>query len=308
MLRFTLRQLEHAIAIADHGSLARAAVALGVAQPSLSASLRKLEDQLGLQLFIRHHAQGVTASPQGLRFITEARSLVEHGLEFQRGTDNTGALVSGTLTIGSFFTIAPAHGPKLVAQFQAQHRLAQIRFEEGAQDHLLAGLRSGRFDLALLYDVNLPDDLRVTRLASVPPYVLLNARHPLARQPAVSLQQLAAEPLILLDILPSRTYFTRILEAHGISPRVAFASPSLELVRGMVGQGLGYSLLVTRPHGDHSYDGEALAVRPLREPVEQAVMALATVKSLRPTQLISTFETFCASFFATMYASDRFVS
>ena len=56
MLRFTLRQLEYALAIAEHGSLAGAAQKLGVAQPSLSASLQKLEDQLGLQLFIRHHA------------------------------------------------------------------------------------------------------------------------------------------------------------------------------------------------------------------------------------------------------------
>ena len=119
----------------------------------------------------------------------------------------------------------------------------------------------------------------------------------LAKKKRVSLHDLANEPLILLDILPSRTYFTRLLESQGITPKISFASPSLELVRGLVGQGLGYSLLITRPHGDATYDGEQLAIRPIVEEVEDGVIAIAALKSLRPTRLISTFEEFCVNFF-----------
>ena len=68
MLRFTLRQIEYAVAIQDRGSVAGASAALGVAQPTLSASLAKLEDQIGIQLFVRHHAQGVSPSPAGFWF------------------------------------------------------------------------------------------------------------------------------------------------------------------------------------------------------------------------------------------------
>jgi DNA-binding transcriptional LysR family regulator len=297
MLRFTLRQLEYALAIAEHGSLAGAAQKLGVAQPSLSASLHKLEDQLGLQLFIRHHAQGVTPSPQGLRFLNEARSLIAHGKDFQRDSSSAGELVEGELTLGSFMTIAPVYAPKLIAGFQKQYPRARLRLEDGVQDELIAGLRSGRFDLALLYKLDMPDDLKVTELASVTPYVLLNANHQLAKKKQVSLHDLADDPLILLDVLPSRTYFTRLLESNGIIPQVSFVSPSLELVRGLVGQGLGYSLLITRPFGDHAYDGEKLAIRPIVENVEDGVIAIAALKNLRPTRLISTFEEFCVSFF-----------
>ncbi len=297
MLRFTLRQLEYALAIAERGSLAGAAQNLGVAQPSLSASLQKLEDQLGLQLFIRHHAQGVTPSPQGLRFLAEARSLVAQGRDFQRDTSNAGELVAGELTMGSFMTIAPVYAPKLIAGFQKLYPQARLRLEDGVQDELVAGLRNGRFDLALLYKLDLPDDLKVIELASVTPYVLLNAGHRLARQKRVSLHDLSDDPLVLLDVLPSRTYFTRLLESNGIQPKVSFVSPSLELVRGLVGQGLGYSLLITRPFGDHAYDGEALAIRPIVEDVEDGVIAMAALKNLRPTRLISTFEEFCVSFF-----------
>jgi DNA-binding transcriptional LysR family regulator len=56
MLKFTLRQLEYAVQTADSGSVAAAAEILRVAQPSVSAALKKLEDTIGLQIFIRHHA------------------------------------------------------------------------------------------------------------------------------------------------------------------------------------------------------------------------------------------------------------
>lgn len=301
MLRFTLRQLEHALAIAELGSLAKAAQQLGVAQPSLTASLQKLETQLGLQLFIRHHAQGVTPSPQGLRFLNEARSLVAHGNDFQRDSTVAGMLVEGEITIGSFSTIAPVYAPKLIAEFQKRYPKTRIKLEEGAQEHLITGLHSGRFDIVLLYRLDMPDDLKVIELARLKPYVLLNANHALARKKQVSLHDLAEDQLILLDVLPSRTYFTRMLENEGITPKIIFASPSLELVRGLVGQGLGYSLLITRPHGDATYDGERLAIRPIVEEVEDGVIAIAALKSLRPTRLISTFEEFCVKFFRQIH-------
>jgi DNA-binding transcriptional LysR family regulator len=153
----------------------------------------------------------------------------------------------------------------------------------------------------LLYELDMPEDLKITELARLGPYVLLNANHSFAKKKSVSLHDLKNDPLILLDILPSRTYFTRLLESQGIAPKISFASPSLELVRGLVGQGLGYSLLITRPHGDATYDGEQLAIRPIVEDVEDGVIAIAALKSLRPTRLISTFEEFCVNFFKQIH-------
>jgi DNA-binding transcriptional LysR family regulator len=146
----------------------------------------------------------------------------------------------------------------------------------------------------------MPDDVSVTPLASFEPHVLLPGRHKLSRLKHVPLIALKDEPFVLLDIAPSRTYFTRILETAGITPRVAFSSPSLEVVRGLVGQGLGYSILVTRPFGDHSYAGEELAVRPIADEVERGVIALAALKQMRKTRLVSAFEAHCVDYFRTV--------
>ncbi len=158
-------------------------------------------------------------------------------------------------------------------------------------------MRSGAFDLALLYDVDMPGEFALTTLSTFAPYVLLPARHRLTRLRKVPLVAVKDEPFVLLDIAPSRIYFTRILENAGIAPKLAFSSPSLEVVRGLVGQGLGYSLLVTRPYGDRSYAGDELAVRPIADEVERGVIALAALKQMRKTRLVSAFEAHCVDFF-----------
>ena len=297
MLRFTLRQLEFATVTAEMGTVAAAAQRLGVAQPSVSAAIKKLEEQLGLQIFIRQHAQGLTPSPQGLRFLTEARSLLLQAEDLQRTAAFEGSRVAGEINFGCFLTLAPAYAPQLVSEFQNQFREAQVRLVEGAQDDLLAGLRGGRFDLALLYRVDLPDDIRAVDVAEMMPHVLLPAAHQLARQDTVSLADLRDEKLVLLDLQPSRTYFMRVLAAAGVNVTPSHVSPSLEMVRGLVGQGLGYSLLITRPSGDRSYDGRKLAVRPIAEKVEPGIVSVASLRNMRMTRTAAAFEAHCIKMF-----------
>ena len=103
--------------------------------------------------------------------------------------------------------------------------------------------------------------------------------------------------MVLLDIPPSRDYFTGLFLAHGLRPRVGFRTTSFETVRGMVGNGHGFSILVTRPAGDLTYDGLPLAIRPLAEPVAPGRVVLARMKGARPTRLTETVARFCREFF-----------
>lgn len=303
MLRYNLRQLEYFVAAAEERSVARAAERLNVSQPSVSAAIAKLEDQIGLQLFIRHHAQGVSLTPQGARLLVGARSLLHHAQDFQRQALSTGDQIAGALHIASFVTLAPTFLPALITAFNQRYPDVAMTISEGRQDELIEGLRQGRFELALAYDVDLPHDLRTTPLAAFDPYVLLPEGHRLAGRQAVSLFELKEEPMILLDVPPSRSYFLGLFKAHGIEPKVAFSSPSLELVRGLVGRGFGYSLLVTRPHGDRTYEGAPLAVRPIAEPGAKGEVCLAALDQIRPTRAMEAFEAFSRAFFSAGAAS-----
>ena len=300
MLKFTLRQLEYAVQIADSGSVAAAAKILHVAQPSVSAALKKLEETIGLQIFIRHHAQGLTATSRGTAFLADARRLLAQSEDLAHQSESESGPMKGRLQIGSFVTLAPTYMPILISKFIALYPDVEIVLEEGVQSELLNGLRSGAYDMALLYDVDLPSYVEAKQVASLKPYILLPASHRLARLKKISLASLANDKLILLDIQPSRTYFLRLLEAQGVKPIIGFSSTSLELVRGMVARGLGYSLLVTKPAGDLAYDGERLAVRDIAGPAERGIIAIAHLKNVRQTRVSKVFEKFCVDYFKTV--------
>jgi flavin reductase (DIM6/NTAB) family NADH-FMN oxidoreductase RutF/DNA-binding transcriptional LysR family regulator len=169
------------------------------------------------------------------------------------------------LGIGCFVTVGPYFLPRLLAAFCTARPEVEVKLVEGNQERLVAALLGGEVALALTYDFDLPSAIEAVPLGEVPPHVLLPAEHPLAAQSRISLHDLAAEPMVLLDIPPSRTYFPSLFAAHGLAPNIRYRSPSFEMVRGMVGHGLGYALLATKPASAMTYDGKALATRPLLE-------------------------------------------
>lgn len=298
MIRYSLRQLEYFVLAASEGSVVGAAQRLNISQPSVSAAITKLEDQLGVQLLIRHHAAGVSTTPAGAQVLAQARNLLQHANELQDLAVSASQDIAGELHLASFVTIAPLFLPGLIEGFTHQHPGSRVHIHEATQDLLIDGLRRGRFELALLYDVDLPADIETVALTQFQPYVLLHAAHPLMEHGEVSLNDLEDEPMILLDVAPSRSYFLKLMQTAGVEPNIAFSSPSMELVRGLVGKGQGYSLLVTRPHGDVTYDGEALGVRPIHDTVEPGRVALASLAQLRPTRLMQAFTAYCVGHFA----------
>ena len=201
-----------------------------------------------------------------------------------------GTAIAGDLRLGSFSTLAPLILPGLIHAYTRTYPDVHIHIQEGTEEQLLKKLYDGQLDIAMLYDVGLPEDLRRVELALRRPYIALPFGHHLAEFPAVRLSQLVDEPLILLDIAPSRQFFLSLFETAGLTPKIAHTSPSLELVRGMVGHGLGYSILVTRPHGDMTYDGKKLAIRPLESATENSLIVLASLADLRQTRLVASFE------------------
>ena len=305
MLRYTLRQLEYLIACVDTGSLVAAAEALNVSQPSVSSAIAKLEEQLGVQLLIRLHAQGVVPTATAQPHIQQARNLLEHAREFQRTADASQTDISGELRLGSFASLAPTYLPGLIAELGLSYPDIELKISEGTQDQLIAGLRKGDLQVALVYDHELPDDLSRTPLFEARPQVVLPANHSLAGLKKISLKHIVEEPMVLLDISPSRHYFTSLFTRVGLEPRIAYRTSSLELLRGLVGRGLGYSILVTRPSGDLTYDGQALVVRPLSDDVEHSRIVLCHLQSTRPTQLLEAFSHFVVDYFGKLKIQKR---
>jgi len=208
----------------------------------------------------------------------------------------------GALALGCFQTFAPYVVPALVARLKKLHPGIALTLVEADQNHLLASLRRGELDVALLYDFGLDEDIHVERLAELTPYVLLPEGHALFETTAIALDALVQEPLILLDVEPSRDYFLSLFRNQGLEPFVGYRTSSFEMVRGLVGHGLGYSLLATKPANNISYDGRALVTRSLTSEVENSHLVLAHLASRAMDASALAFAGHCRSFFGASHA------
>lgn len=205
------------------------------------------------------------------------------------------------LKLGCFHTFGPFVIPDLIHRLRAAAPDLAIRLHDGGQKQVVGQLRSGETDMALLYDFDLPADLETEFLTELHPYVLLPAGHDLTAMDAIPLSRLASEPLMLLDGPPSRDYFMSLFADAGLTPNIGLRSTSMEMIRGLVGRGLGYSLLATKPASAMSYAGHALVTRPLADVTGASRITLARSRSSAPSRASRVFTECCRELFQSKF-------
>ncbi|MEU9795937.1 LysR substrate-binding domain-containing protein [Streptomyces sparsogenes] len=264
---FTLVQLRYFLVAAERGSMTEASAELRIAQSAVSAAIHNLERDLQVQLFIRRRGRGLTLTPAGERLRQQARDLLARAREVEREARGDGGTISGPVAVGCFVTLAPYYLPPLFSECTRLYPGIEIDVVEAETDQLVHALRTGRVDFALTYGLGLSAeaDLRSETIARAPAYVIISADHPLAGQGSVELVDLAAEPLVLLDLPHSRDYFRSLVAATGTAPDVRYRTQSYEAVRSLVARGLGYSVLNQRPATRQTYGGGEVAELQLRD-------------------------------------------
>jgi DNA-binding transcriptional LysR family regulator len=292
-MKFTFRQLGYFIAAAETGSITLASKRASISQPAISTAISHIERELGVQLFLRHHAQGLSLTPAGRALLRQAKQLLKQAESLYSAADDASHQLRGELSVGWFETLAPILMPATVQSFLKAFPEARVRSQEGDQEGLLRGLRQATIEVALTYDLQISDDIEFQPLASLPPCALLSVDHPLARERSVRLAQLAPLPMVQLDMPLSRDYFAALFLRERLEPTIAWSSTRLEVVRTMVANGLGYALLNVRPRCEVALDGRRLCRVPLGGDPPALRLGLATLKQLKKNRLLEAFERHC---------------
>jgi DNA-binding transcriptional LysR family regulator len=294
LTRITLRQLEYFVAAADCGRIAEAADRIHVSSPSISAAITHVETELGSQLFVRHHAQGLSLTAAGRDVLREAKRVLDQVAGLYTAASEAESLVRGPISVGCFVTLAPMLLPALCRGFLSAHTAVRLSQTVGNQEVLLDGLRRAEIDVALTYDLQVAGpDIAFEPLAAMHPAAILAEDHPLAQQSQVTLEELAPLPMVLLDLPLSREYFMALFHSVSVVPQVAVQSASLEVVRAMVANGFGYSLTNVRPVADVSLDGRRVVRVPLAGRHRPMWLGLASVKSRRMSRTVEVFAECC---------------
>jgi len=274
-IRYTIRQLQHFLAVAETGSISRAVDLTHTSQPGISLSISELERGIGVKLFVRQRAKGMSLTPAGTDFLGFARELLSSAELLQSRMDTEKGSLAGRLAIGCYPTLEPVLLSPLIAGFLQEAPGIALDIQDGGQPDLERGLREGTTELAILYDDHLAADLTNIVIDIVKPYVLLPADHRLVDDDDVSLIDLADEPMILFDNSPSRQNWEATLSHLGIEPLIGMRSRNFEFVRCLVGLGLGYGFLMQRPASDLTYGGTRVVPKTIREPLPTTSVVLA---------------------------------
>ena len=245
----TLTELKYIVAVARQRHFGRAAEACHVSQPTLSLAVKKLEEELAVKLFERS-ANEVSLTHLGEEIVRQAQSVLEQAAHIKeiarRGKDP----LSGPLTLGLIYTIAPYLLPDLVRQVISQTPQMPLMLQENFTVKLLEMLRAGEIDCAILAEPFPDAGLAIAPLYDEPFWAALPSNHALAKRSSVSTQELKNENLLLLgsghcfrdhvlEVCPEFARFSTL--AEGI--RRSFEGSSLETIKHMVAAGMGVTLV-----------------------------------------------------------------
>jgi len=217
-MSFELRQLRHVLALAEHGSFARAAETLHLSQPALSRSIQNFEEQIGATLFIRS-GRGVVPTDFGRLVVQRARQITELANDLGHQVAARRNLETGHMTIGAGPYPVESTISTALARFISEYPRITVRLEVRDWDELLRRLRARELDFFVAETSTMlqENDLDIEPMSEHPLYFITRKGHPLAGRADVSLEDIFGFPSIALSRIPPRL-LAPLLAAQRKSP------------------------------------------------------------------------------------------
>ena len=226
-------------------NVSEAAAALHTSQPGVSKQIRALEDELGIEVFVRHGKRLVAVTEPGRavvaiaeRILAEARNLRRAGEEFANDQ-------IGSLTIAATHTQARYALPKAVAGFKRRYPKVELLIHQGNPTQICDQVLAGEADMAVATEMisTYPE------LISLPVYqwnrcVVVPPKHPLLKENALTLEKVAEYPIVTYDFaFANRSLVQKAFESRGLKPHVVLSAQDSDVIKTYVELGLGVGIL-----------------------------------------------------------------
>ena len=270
-----LRQLEYFVAVAEHANFTRAAAALHVAQPGVSAQVRRLERELGQDLLDRT-GRNVRVTAAGAAVLPYARAALAAVTGARQAVDELTGLLSGHVTIGTLTSISSeaVDLPGLVADFHHEHPGVEVTLTVANSDDLIDALREGRLDLAFIgMGPTTPAGIGTHVLTDEPLVAVITRRDPLAKNNTITINALADHTLISLPRGTGlRSALDQACTTAGFAARIGFEGGDPHVLTQLAAHGLGVAIV---PRSVAATADEQLHTLTITEPELSGRIALA---------------------------------
>ncbi|WP_421708747.1 LysR family transcriptional regulator [Algihabitans sp.] len=275
-MNVSFRHIRYFLAAAEAGQISRAAVELGVSQSAVTAAVKDLEQRVGTKLFDRH-AQGVSLTLEGNRFLRHARNIVTSVNEALRLEKDGAREVAGQVRLGVTYTVAGYFLPQHLARFSRSFPGVMIELHEAPRASIEADLVSGKLDTAVLLTSNIEarDLLDQETLIRSRRRLWLPLDHPLHQAERIGLSDIAKEPYVMLTVDEAAQTAGRYWQQVGLKPRISFETSSVEAVRSLVANGMGLTILSDMVYRPWSLEGQRIETRQLAETIPSMNVGVA---------------------------------
>lgn len=240
-----LRQLNHFRAVAEERSFSKAARRVNIVQSGLSASIRSLEQELGLTLLVRT-TRRVDLTEAGRAFLIEVRRVHDALQGARAAVESVKGMVRGTVHIGTMQRLSPLFDlPAVLARFRAEHPEVEIRLRQAGSASLMKEVADGRLDFAFLSQFgDAPRGLAMTPLGEDPLVFACSSSHPLAGRSHVSLALIAGESFVDFEgQWGLRVLVDRAFGMAQLDRRIAFELNDVPTMLDLVRHGLGVAVV-----------------------------------------------------------------
>jgi LysR family nitrogen assimilation transcriptional regulator len=243
-----MRQLQYFLEISELESVTKAANRLRIAQPALTRHMRKLEREIGVQLFVRS-GRGIALSNAGAVFRDRVRNILRELDRAQLEVQALSRSPGGRIDFGMPLSLSQALTRNLVQRIQRELPGVSLRIIDGWTGFIIEWLLRGRLDLGVIYDHTLKSDvLRTEPLASEEHFLVCKGDDPLASREQISLAEVANLPLALPSPLHGlRLAVEQIMQSIGCSPRIQTELESIVGLKQFAEAGGTYTIL---PRGE----------------------------------------------------------
>ena len=277
----TLTELKYIVAVAQHQHFGRAAKACHITQPTLSLGIKKLEEELAVDLFERGSRNELKITSLGERIIEQAQKVLEQAELIKQLADTQQDPLTGPLRLGAIYTIAPYILPELIPRIHQRAPQMPLLIEENFTASLSEQLKQGKVDVIL---IALPFDEPgiVTQAVYDESFVVATpANHPWSQRQHINSPELANETLLLLG--QGHCFREQVLQScpacqTSSNLQRSLEGGSLETIRHMVATGAGITVLPSSSDTESSKN-PLLSIVPFQQPAPSRRVALAWRKS-----------------------------
>jgi DNA-binding transcriptional LysR family regulator len=284
-----IAQLEAFVEVARRGSVSRAADALFVTQPALTARLQRLESDLGAPLFVRT-PRGMRRTEAGEAFLPYAVRALETLADGRRLVNAVERGGAGRLVLGAAPAVSTYVLPALLKRFAVGHPRVEVSVRTGHSEEVLELVLREQVELGLVRALRHPE-IESTPLYEDELVLVVDPEHHLAGRRRIELAELAEEQLILFDRTSSYTELTNALfRGAGVVPVGVMELDNIDAAKKMVQEGFGVSLL---PQTAVAAELAAGALRQVEiadaEPVRRQIVAIRRRDGAPPAGTVAVF-------------------